>query len=303
MSDFPAFSAVILPQGLLANDLFGCHDEMAVRFAALLAPPEPKNKKKKDKESSEPEEPKLPDGIEPFAAIPPQIDRPWKRFVTALGALRSFRHTRESAQADAAFNAGDAKAQDVANTGSDDRWRAFEPWLRAQAGLADDGKAPAPSEARWLHAQLFPPPEGLRFITRRPRRQWAEMERRMGILAGERAAAVVRDFGGTRHLEQLVEAHKRFGDAFGYTAIVEETADVETDGRPEWAAARESFRALIGKIEHYADPDIAGSEAVAEFLLAPFHKLVRELEQAAKPAKKPAADAKKGPSDGEPPKG
>lgn len=301
MSDFPTFSAATLPQGLLANDLFGCHDEMAVRMTALLSS-KPKGKSKKEK--SDPDESPLPDGLEPLSAIPDQIERPWKRFVASIDALRSLRHTRASAQADAALTAQDETAQDLANTASDDRWRGFEAWVRAQASLTDDGKSPSPAEAKWLYAQLFPAPDGLRFITWRPRRQWGEMEQRMKVLATERGAAVVQGFGGERHYEQLEEAHKRFGDAFGFSALVKDAEAVETDGRPEWTAARESFRLLLGKIEHYADPDIVGSEAVARFLLAPFHKLAQELEQARKPAKKAsAADGKKPVVEGAPPKG
>ena len=149
----------------------------------------------------------------------------------------------------------------------------------------DDGLKPAPSEARWLYAQLFPAAEGLRFITRRPRAQWSAMVQRMSVLGGERGQSVIEGFGGARHWKQLVAAHARFGKAFGFTVAVVAPTDGPTDGRSQWSAARDALRALIQRIEGYGDPEIAGSEALATFLLGPYVELVDDLGKNRRPAR------------------
>jgi len=276
------FSTIVLPPDLVADDVIGLRDQMSARIAAVLRP-----KGGKRKEGDAP----LPKGVEPVAALPPHIDRPWRRFDAAATELQGFRGLRASAQADQRHAAPSEAERSAANTGSDDRWRAFEQWNAGAAGLSDDGQTPSPSEARWLYAQLFPAPEGLRFITRRPRVQWAAMVQRMKTLEEERAQAVIEQFGGTRHYRQLVAAHARFGEAYGFTTVVlaKDGGRGQTDGRPQWSAARDALRSLIQKIESHADPEIPGSEALAAFLLAPYVEMVDDLGRARRkaPARKP----------------
>jgi hypothetical protein len=281
MSNAPAFSTLTLPAELIAEDVVGFRDQLHARIAALLRP---KGKKHTEGDVT------LPEGLEPLDKLPSHIDRPWKRFDAAATDLRTFRETRAGAQADEAYAALDETEKSAANADADDRWRAFEAWNRAAMGLAEDGAQPSPAEARWLYAQLFPPPEGLRFITRRPNVQWTAMGQRMKVLEGARAQAVLSGFGGARHYKQLGAAHARFGKAYGFTAAVIEAEGGPTDGRPQWLTAREALRVLVQKIESYADPDIEGSEALTAFLLAPYVELVTDLERSRRAhAKKPDA--------------
>jgi hypothetical protein len=288
MSDSPLLSTLTLPAELDADDVLGFRDQLAARVTALLSPA--KGDKKAEGSAV------LPTGVKPIKALPAHIDLPWKRFDGAATELAAFRKDRATAQADEVHAAADETEQDAANADADDRWRAFEKWNAGAAGLADDGKAPSPGEARWLYAQLFPAPEGLRFITRRPRTQWAAMDRRMGLLQEKRPQAILEGFGGTRHHQQLVAAHVRFGKAFGFTAVVIEADGGPTDGRPQWIHAREALRTLVQKIESYADPEIEGSAALAAFLLAPYVEMAADLEKSRKsrarrvePASPPAA--------------
>ncbi|CAN93359.1 hypothetical protein sce3200 [Sorangium cellulosum So ce56] len=282
MSESPMFSTMVLPPELVADDVIGLRDQMSARIAAVLRP-----KGGKRKEGDAP----LPKGVEPVAALPPHIDRPWKRFDAAATELQGFRGLRASTQADQRHAAPSEAERSAANTGSDDRWRALEQWNAGAAGLSDDGEPPSPSEARWLYGQLFPAPEGLRFITRRPRIQWAAMVQRMKTLEEERAQAVIEQFGGTRHYQQLVASHARFGEAYGFTTVVLAREGGPTDGRPQWSAARDALRSLIQKIENHADPDIPGSETLAAFLLAPYVEMVDDLARSRRKAsaKKPEA--------------
>ena len=282
MSDSPTLSTLALPPDLNADDVLGLRDQLGARLTAVL---QPKGRKRAGGDVA------LPPGIELLEALPPHIDRPWKRFDAAATELQGFRGDRASAQADEAHAASDQKEQSAANADADDRWRALEQWNSGAAGLADEGAGPSPAEARWLYAQLFPAPEGLRFITRRPRAQWTAMEQRMKVLEGDRAKAVIAGFGGGRHVQQLGTAHARFGKAFGFTAVVAPPVGGPTDGRPQWVTTRDALRTLVQKIESYADPEIEGSEALVTFLLGPYVEMVVDLEKSrrATRTKKPEA--------------
>ncbi|MCC6553651.1 MAG: hypothetical protein IT372_11610 [Polyangiaceae bacterium] len=271
MADSPSLSTLTLPPDLDADDVIGLRDQLRARFAAVVQP---------SGEERPPGDLARPEGVAALEALPPHLGRPWSRFDAAATHLQTFRESRASAQAEAAHAASDETEQNAANADADDRWRAFEKWNGAAAGLTDDGEKPSPAEARWLHAQLFAPPDGLRFITRRPRAQWTAMEQRMKVLEGDRAKAVVEGFGGARHMRQLAAAHARFGKAFGFTAVAPPAEGGPTDGRSQWVAAREALRVLVQKIESYADPEIEGTESLSTFLLAPYIEMVVDLEKA-----------------------
>lgn len=288
MSNGTTFATLALPAELMADDLIGVHDLMAARIDAVVRPG---GKKPGDGD------PPLPEGLLPRDSLPDQIDRPWQRFHAATTELSRFRGARAGAQAEEAYAATDETEQTAANADADDRWRAIERWNSASALLADDGAGPSPAEARWLYAQTFPPPDGLRFITWRPRAQWTQMVQRMQVLEGERAQAVIHGFGGARFYAQLLAAHARYGKAYGFTIAVPDPVGGPTDGRPQWLAARDALRALVHKVEAYADPDIEGSEALVAFLLGPYVAMVTDMEKsrrarAKKPEPAPAPPAK-----------
>jgi hypothetical protein len=280
MSDSPILSTLTLPAELDADDVLGFRDQLAARIALVLSPA--KADKKGEGHIA------LPAGLKPLKALPAHIDLPWKRFDGAASELAAFRSSRASAQADAANAALDETEQDAANADADDRWRAFERWNAGAAGLEDDGKAPSPAEARWLYAQIFPSPDGLRFITRRPRTQWSAMSQRMSLLQEKRPQTIIEGFGGARHYQQLAASHARFGKAFGFTTAMIQRDGGPTDGRPQWVNAREALRTLMQKIESYADPEIEGSQALAAFLLAPYLEMAVDLEKSRKSRAKKA---------------
>lgn len=292
MNDAPILSTLTLPVEMVAEDVFGLRDQLGARLAAVIGPqgqPPPGNAAP------------LPPGVEPIDALPAHIERPWKRFDGAVSELQGFRRARAGAQAEEAYAAGDATEQDAANADADDRWRALEQWSKGAAGLTEDGESPSPSEARWLYVQLFPAPDGLRFITRRPSVQWSAMEQRMSVLHEPRAQAVIDGFGGQRHEKQLTAAHERFGKAFGFTDVVRDDRFGPTDGRAQWSAAREALRTLIQKIEGYADPEIHGSQALVAFLLRPYIEMVDDLARS-RPARAKKADPAPAPPAGGPAK-
>jgi hypothetical protein len=280
MSNPPVLSTLTLPAELDADDVLGFRDQLAARIALVLSPA--KSDKKGEGSAA------LPAAVKPLKELPPHIDLPWKRFDGAADELAAFRSSRASERANEAHAASDETEQDAANADVDERWRAFERWNAGAAGLEDDGKAPSPAEARWLYTQLFPSPDGLRFITRRPRTQWSAMVQRMTLLHEKRPQAIIEGFGGARHYQQLLASHARFGKAFGFTTVVIQTIGGPTDGRPQWINAREALRTLMQKIESYADPEIEGSQALAAYLLAPYLQMAADLEKSRKSRAKKA---------------
>jgi hypothetical protein len=290
MNNAPVLSTLSLPPELDADDVLGLRDQIRARLAAVVPP---KGKKKGAGSGVA-----LPEGVEPLSELPRHIELPWKRFDAAVDELQGLRHARASAQAEEAHAASDESERVAANTDVDDRWRAFEQWNGGAAGLAEDGAKPSPSEARWLYAQLFAAPEGLRFITRRPRAQWVAMVQRMSVLSEERAKAVIEGFGGLRHWQQLAKAHARFGKAYGFTTVVTEPVGSPTDGRPQWTTARDALRALVQKVETYADPDLEGSEALVAFLLEPYVEVVNDLAKSRRASRSKRADSAPTPPDG-----
>lgn len=281
MSDSPVLCTLTLPPELDADDVLGLRDQLQARLAAVVRP-----EGKKGAGSGI----ELPAGVERMNKLPTPIELPWKRFDAAANELQKLRHARANAQAEEAHAALDESERTASNTDTDDRWRAFEQWNRGAAGLADDGEKPSPAEARWLFAQLFPAPDGLRFITRRPRAQWTAMVQRMSVLAEDRAQTVISGFGGTRHWQQLVKSHARFGKAYGFTTVVTEPVGSPTDGRPQWATARDALRGLVQKIENYADPDLNGSEALVAFVLEPYVEMVNDLARSRRASRSKKSD-------------
>lgn len=288
MSDAPVLSTLSLPPELDADDVLGLRDQLRSRLSAVVY-----SKGKKGAGGLA-----LPEGVKPLAELPKLIELPWKRFDIAVNELQGLRHARASAQAEEAHAASDESERAAANSDVDDRWRALEQWNGGAAGLAEDGAKPSPAEARWLYAQLFAAPDGLRFITRRPRAQWAAMVQRMSVLGEDRAKAVIEGFGGSRHFQQLVKAHARFGKAYGFTTVVTEPVGSPTDGRPQWITARDALRGLVQKIETYADPDLEGSEALVAFVLEPYVEMVNDLAKNRRTSRSKKVEATPTPPEG-----
>lgn len=273
MGEGTEIARVRLPANMQADDVLSLCDQMKVRMAAVVVPVGPGRRKHDAEEGGV----ALPAGVKPVTKLPEVFAGAWGRFEGSVGELAKLRATRGGGTAEAG---GEEITASDANIWCDECMRIVESWSDDASRLRDDGEQPPPSEAGWLHDAVFPQPEGLRFINARPRRQWEAMKPRMTTLASDRAQAVIVGFGGVRHYKQLVKAHEAFGRAFGFLAVTKDEEEVG-DTRPEFAAAKESLRVLVRKIDAYADPDIPGSEALAAFLLRPYVELVAELGAAA----------------------
>ena len=251
---------VQLPARMLAADVLALGEQLDARLTAVL-----------------PGAHAAPVGCPVDVAIPATVSASHGRFATTLSALRDATAKRHDADSDVP----DTAAQATANRASDNAWQAINGWLGAWSLRDDDGVSPTPAEAQRLFGRLFPPPEGLRFIAHRPRRQWTSMQTRMDILAAPETTALVTALGGERLLARLTSTHAAFGRAFAFTTA-QTTSAAAAVMLPQFVAAKDALRDYVTKIAGSADPDIRDSEALAAWLLGPFREMVAEF--AAQPA-------------------
>ncbi len=251
---------VQLPARMLAADVLALGAQLDARFTAVL-----------------PGASAAPVGCPVDVAVPATVSASHARFSTTLTALREATAKRHDADSDLP----DTDAQATANRASDNAWQALNGWLGGWSLRDDDGVSPTPAEAQRLFGRLFPPPEGLRFISHRPRRQWTSMQTRMDILAAPESVALVTALGGERLLARLTATHAAFGHAFAFTTAQSPSVAAAVM-LPQFVAAKDALRDYVMKVAGSADPDIRDSEPLAEWLLGPFHEMVAEF--AAQPA-------------------
>lgn len=263
-------ASVQLPAEIETGDLLALGDQLHARLHEVTKP---------RRKGEAP-----PAGCPVGASVSAPVEASWKRLSAGLAALREVTAKRDHPDA-----AEPALDPDASNASSDEAWRAFDAWLGGWAKHRDDGKKPGAAEARALQARLFPKPGGMQFIGWRPRKQWTAMTSRMAILAEPGVAALVKALGGERMSDALEVTHADFGKAYGFTAAQSDEAE-GVDTRPQILTVKDALRAYVKKVEGSADPDVAGSEALASWLLGPFDALVAEFSARPSAARaKPAA--------------
>lgn len=266
-------ASVQIPAEVESGDLLALGDQLHARLNEL-------SKTRRKGEAA-------PVGCPVGASVPAPIEASWKRLWAGVVALREVTARRDHPDA-----AEPALDPDASNASSDEAWRAFEGWLGGWTKHRDDGRKPGAVEARALQARLFPKPGGMQFIGWRPRKQWTAMTSRMAILAEPDVVALVKAFGGERLSDALRVTHGDFGKAYGFTAAQSDEAE-GVDTRPQILAVKDALRSYVKKVEGSADPDVAGSEALASWLLGPFDALVAEFDARPSAARaKPVAPPK-----------
>jgi hypothetical protein len=152
----------------------------------------------------------------------------------------------------------------LADQAVDRAWGYVEQRLAPVAALA----APEQATARPLYDTLFG--EGLAFLTLPYAEQWAESERRVKLILGDRA--LVEGLVGPRFVEHLLTCHAEYGDAQGITA----PKATETPAVP-LAEPLQAFRAAAGawarQIIARVDDDDDATLAAATAALAPLTNL------------------------------
>ncbi|MEZ4301835.1 MAG: hypothetical protein R3B70_43270 [Polyangiaceae bacterium] len=208
--------------------------------------------------------------------LPAGIDRSRQRLAGAYAAL-------ESAITGIPVGAEDAERQREADRAIDNAWEATFLWLSAFCRLPDAASAHIPA-ARTLFAQIFP--DGTAF-TRLPYKvQFAESQARLDAIANEGHEETFAVLGGSAFLAELYRTHK------AYEAALKPLLELDDDPRnrhEELAAAMSALRQYVSRVVSFSDPDLAGSEALSNALLAPLSRWYR-LHPSRGPDMSPAGD-------------
>ncbi len=207
--------------------------------------------------------------------LPAGIERSRQRVATAYAAL-------ERAITGIAVGAADADRQREADRAIDNAWEAAFLWLSGFCKLPEAANSHV-TAAHALFAQIFP--DGITF-TRLPYKvQFAESQARLDSIANEGHEETFAVLGGSSFLAELYRTHKAYEEA------LKPLLEIDDDPRnrnEELAAALPALRQYVSRVVSYSDPGLAGSEALANALLAPLARWYR-LHPSRGPDMSPAA--------------
>lgn len=187
--------------------------------------------------------------------LPPPIERSRTRLTYAHVALD---------EVVAPQVAGDTKAKRKADRWIDAAWSAGFDWLSGWCKLPPE-KNPHLEQAKALRDLVFA--DALAFTKLPYRIEWQESKVRLDAIAREGHEKTFKQLGGAAFLANLTEAQEGYGIALGITvpATVEATREV----RVRLLAALDAVRDYVNRVAAHAEPDVPGSEELAEALLLP----------------------------------
>jgi hypothetical protein len=217
--------------------------------------------------------------------LPPPIERSRARLTVANVALN---------EVVAPQIAGDTQVKRKADRLIDAAWSAGFDWLSGWCKLPVE-KNPHLAESKALMALVFP--EGLGFTKLPYRVEWQESKVRLDAIAREGHEKTFKQLGGAAFLANIIEAQAGYGVALHITvpAPAEATAEV----RVRLLAVLAAVRDYVNRVAAHAEPDVPGSEELAEALLLPLsvwettHRAA--APEAADEAVAPAVAAEKAP--------
>ncbi|MBI5478382.1 MAG: hypothetical protein HY906_05965 [Deltaproteobacteria bacterium] len=200
----------------------------------------------------------------------------------ALGRMTTARDRLEDAdRARGQTTPADPAARTAADRAVDTAWSAFEGWLGGWCRLEDHG-SPSAADARRVYDRLFP--DGLRFIKMEFKLEWAESRKRLGMMETEGLRPIIEQLGGRRFVDQIAVAQARYGEVLNITTAAPESAPAARV-RTFMDAAHAALRDYVSKVVALRDPEVAGSDALADRLLKP---LLEWDETRATPGGRPA---------------
>jgi hypothetical protein len=202
--------------------------------------------------------------------------------------------------ADGGASDDQAKAR-AADRAVDRCWRALRDFLAAWGLLEGDPRA---EQAREVQAAVFP--DGLGFLSKPYKAEWADSETRLALIEHEKLDGVIEGLGGAPFLGAVREAHQEYGEALHVTTKFRGSSSVDL---------REPVSAVQGAVRDYA-VQVAASRRrskpatieLAERLLGPIArwasgsrttKKVVEAPPPAPPPVDPPAPAPVDPSEGD----
>ncbi len=156
----------------------------------------------------------------------------------------------------------DPEAARSADAALDNAWGALRDLLQARARL-DDAEAAA---ARALAARIFP--DGLTFLNKPYRAEWADSETRLALIEREGLEPGLDALGGGAFLRALRRAHLAYGEALHVTAPRGPSPEA-SELRGAFDEAHEALRAYLVQIAASRRPKDPATLALAERLSAP----------------------------------
>jgi len=144
-------------------------------------------------------------------------------------------------------------------------WSSVRDWLLGWCKLPREDN-PHAAIAQALFARLFP--EGLSFLARPFRVEWAESEARLGAIETERLDKIFENLGGDPFLRALRRAHAVYGEQLGRTV---ESRRV----RGALDATMHALKDYVAQIAASSRGAERTSQAQASRMLAPIARAVR----------------------------
>lgn len=133
-------------------------------------------------------------------------------------------------------------------------------------------------------------PDALAFTKLPYRIEWQQSKLRLDAIARDGHEKTFKHLGGAAFLANVIEAQEGYGIALGITAPV--PVEAASEVRARMLTALDAVRDYVNRVAAYAEPDVPGSEALAETLLLP-RSVLETTHRAATPD---AADKSAAPS-------
>lgn len=187
--------------------------------------------------------------------LPPPIERSRSRLTVAHVALD---------EVVAPQIVGDTKAKRKADRWIDSAWSAGFDWLSGWCKLPVE-KNPHLDAARALMDLVYP--DALAFTKLPYRIEWQQSKLRLDAIARDGHEKTFKHLGGSAFLANLTEAQESYGIALGIT--VPATVEAASEVRVRLLAALDAVRDYVNRIAAHAEPDVPGSEELADALLLP----------------------------------
>jgi hypothetical protein len=157
----------------------------------------------------------------------------------------------------------DPETARAADAAVDNAWGALRDFLSAWARLGDEAEA---ERAGMLLARVFP--DGLSFLNKRYKAEWADSETRLLLIDQEGLDADIEALGGATFLRVLRRAHGAYGEALHVTT--RRGPDPEAIGlRRAFEDAHAAMRAYLVQVAASRRPRDPATVALADRLNGP----------------------------------
>jgi hypothetical protein len=170
----------------------------------------------------------------------------------------------------------------AADRSVDNCWGALYDLLFAWGRLEGDSRA---EQARFLRTAIFP--DGLTFLNKPFKEQWADSETRLVLIAEEKYDAAIEGLGGAPFLVAVRASHQEYGEALHVKAKYPGPSEA-VDLREPLAAAQDAVREYALQVAASRRRSKPDTVAIADRLLGPIARWVSRERPSKKVVDAPA---------------